>query len=77
MSDNHETTQDKQGQAFDMSSCTEMMSKMMSQEGQECDCAGMMSQFMEQVEIPEEWLEMMSQMMASCGGAPEETTSES
>ncbi len=46
-----------------------MMQKMISGEG--CECAEMMAQTTSQGGIPEEWLEMMSQMMTTHCGAPE------
>ncbi len=39
--------------------------------GEGCECAEMMAQTTSQGGIPEEWLEMMSQMMTTHCGAPE------
>ncbi len=56
-----------------VSSCEEMMEKMMSQGWEGCDCGEVMSQVMEHGEIPEEWLGMMSWMMETCCGEASET----
>lgn len=68
MTDNNGTTQESNKSTFDMSTCMEMMGKMLSQEGCNCDCEGMMSETNLEGGMPEEWQSMMSQMMEACFG---------
>lgn len=74
MTDQHDTTNGNNKSTFVMSSCMEMMGKMFSQEGCNCDCEGMVSEANLEGGNPEEWRSMMSQMMGTCFG--EQVTSE-
>jgi len=61
------TTQEDQP-SFDMASCMAMMEKMMAGHGEGCDCEEMMTQITSEGGLPDEWLNVMSQMMeAHCG----------
>jgi len=62
MTAEQKTTQRDQP-AFDMSSCMAMLDKMMAGHGEGCDCEEMMSQINSEGSIPDEWLNVMSQMM--------------
>lgn len=70
-----ESTQEKKETraSFDMSACMNMMKEMMAQAGGEWDCSDMMSQIDGMDGIPDDWIEVMSQMMAFCGGKVEES----
>lgn len=57
---------------FDISSCMEMMQKMMGKHMEGCGCGDMMSQVTSQEGFPEEWRKVMSQMMDFHCGPQEE-----
>ena len=72
MTKKDKTTQET---TFDLSSCMEMMAKMMGQSFEEMSCESIMTQCMSKAEIPEDWLGKMTQMAESCCGFPKETGS--
>ena len=63
MTPEQKTTQVNQLE-FDMSSCMAMMEKMRSAHSEDCDCEEMMSRFATDESAPDEWMQVMSQMMA-------------
>ena len=69
MSDEQQKTQENQGVPFDLTSCMAMIEEMMGQQGDGCGCTEIKSRMAGQGGCAE----MMSQMMASCCGAQEET----
>jgi hypothetical protein len=48
---------------FDMQACMAMMETLLSEHGDECDCSEMMSRITGQGQIPDEWRQVMWQMM--------------
>jgi hypothetical protein len=63
MTEQYKNKQKHEMPSFDISSCMEMMQKMMGEHMEGCDCAEMMSQVTSREDIPEEWLKVGSQMM--------------
>ncbi len=54
-------------------SCMEMIAKMMGEMEEGMNCEGIFSQFMDGDEIPEDWIQNMSEMagfISSCCGSP-------
>ena len=53
----------------DLSSCMEMMAKMMGQSFEEMSCESIMTHCISKAESPEDWLGKMTQTAGSCCGS--------